>query len=552
MNTGTNCKNCQQEFEISTEDEGFYKKFSVEPNGLCFECDQKRRLNFRNGRKLYTRKCAATDKQIVSTYSPDKPYKIFRADTWWGDSWDPMDYGLDFDFNRPFFEQFKKLQLKVPRMALSNAHNENSDYCNMTVYNKNCYLVFGGDYNEDVQYGDMCFYNRDSLDIDYSSGNEQSYYLCESSKCYGCQFVFDSKNCNNCYYLSDCSSCSECILCNGLNQKKHCILNKQYSEKEYFERKKELITSSNKQREENWQTFTELLKNRIVKFSHTINSENCSGDYIYNSKNCQNSFGLVNCEDLNNVILAFDAKDLFQSSFVGHNAVANYQTQSCININNCKFAYMVCDSADIEYSEMLFTCNNCFGCCGLKHKNYCILNKQYSKEEYLNLRERIIEHMEKTGEWGQFFPSDLSAFAYNESTAQNYFPLIKEQAIKEGFSWSDYPENKPSAAKTVSANKLPDTIEEVTDEVLSWAIECEKSKRLFKITPQELNFYRKHLLPLPRLHYDERYRVRMSLRNPCKLFSRTCTKCEKPIQTTYPPSSPEIVYCEECYLKEIY
>jgi len=30
---------------------------------------------------------------------------------------------------------------------------------------------------------------------------------------------------------------------------------------------------------------------------------------------------------------------------------------------------------------------------------YCILNKQYSKEEYEELVPKIIEHMQKTGEW---------------------------------------------------------------------------------------------------------------------------------------------------------
>ena len=28
-----------------------------------------------------------------------------------------------------------------------------------------------------------------------------------------------------------------------------------------------------------------------------------------------------------------------------------------------------------------------------------------------------------TGEWGEFFPSSLSPFGYNETVAQEYFPL---------------------------------------------------------------------------------------------------------------------------------
>jgi len=44
----------------------------------------------------------------------------------------------------------------------------------------------------------------------------------------------------------------------------------------------------------------------------------------------------------------------------------------------------------------------------------------------------------------------------------------------------------------------------------------------------------------------------MNLRNPRKLYERNCDKCGEDIQTTYEPSRPETVYCEECYNKEIY
>jgi hypothetical protein len=44
-----------------------------------------------------------------------------------------------------------------------------------------------------------------------------------------------------------------------------------------------------------------------------------------------------------------------------------------------------CDSCD--------ACKNCFGCTGLKHKEYCILNKQYTPEEYEQKVSKIIDKM---------------------------------------------------------------------------------------------------------------------------------------------------------------
>jgi len=72
------------------------------------------------------------------------------------------------------------------------------------------------------------------------------------------------------------------------------------------------------------------------------------------------------------------------------------------------------------------------------------------------------------------------------------------------------------------------------------------------MTKSEIEFYLKHDLPLPKRHPDQRHIDRMNLRNPRKLFDRTCAKCGMDIQTTYAPEKPEIVYCETCYNKEIY
>ena len=39
--------------------------------------------------------------------------------------------------------------------------------------------------------------------------------------------------------------------------------------------------------------------------------------------------------------------------------------------------------------------------------------------------------MKKNSEWGNFFPGYMSVCGYNESVAQDYFPLSKEEALKK-------------------------------------------------------------------------------------------------------------------------
>ncbi len=264
--------------------------------------------------------------------------------------------------------------------------------------------------------------------------------------------------------------------------------------------------------------------------------------------------------------------------------------------------------------ECITGCSHLFACVGLRNKSYCIFNKQYTKEQYEELVPRIIEHMMKTLEWGEFFPSWVSPFGYNETVAMDHFPLAREEVLGVGaeapdgterssgprlvlgvgaeaqsgsserrppqasgrgpaeqgsfrtepiFRWSDYEPPFPKVEKTIPASKLPERIEDIPDDILNWAVECEATGKPFRIISQELEFYRKHHLPIPRRHPDQRHLDRMALRNPRKLFERTCdcldcaknnaTSDGKPAKflTTYSPERPEKVYCEACYAKEV-
>ena len=160
--------------------------------------------------------------------------------------------------------------------------------------------------------------------------------------------------------------------------------------------------------------------------------------------------------------------------------------------------------------------------------------------------------MQADGEWGEFFPSSLSLFGYNESTAQIYYPLTKEEALKQGFRWSDYEQPPPKAEKVIPASALPDNIDDIPDDVLNWAIECEVTKKPFRLTKQEFQYYKRHRLPVPRRSWFQRHLDRFHQRNPRKLWKRKCNKCGKEMLTSYAPERPETVYCEECYLKEVY
>lgn len=248
------------------------------------------------------------------------------------------------------------------------------------------------------------------------------------------------------------------------------------------------------------------------------------------------------------------AKDMLDCTSAWVTSDLLYEMHATTNSHLSGFTSFCRSGNNVYYCDCIGGCQDCFGCTGMNNQQYCILNKQYTKEEYEALVPKIIEKMMADGEWGEFFSPKLSPFWYNHSIASEYYPLEKDDALSKGFNWTDYENPRPTATKTIpqeAMKNLPDTTEEVPDDILDWLLTCEISSKPYKLIKQELDFYRKHNLPIPRRHPDQRHKDRMELRNPRKLFERTCDKCSKEILTVYSPERPEIVYCEECYNEEI-
>jgi hypothetical protein len=207
-------------------------------------------------------------------------------------------------------------------------------------------------------------------------------------------------------------------------------------------------------------------------------------------------------------------------------------------------------NSDLIYCDSCIGCKNCFGCVGLQHQSYCILNTQYTKEEYEKFVPQIIAAMRNDGIWGEFFPIEKSPFAYNETVAQDYFPLTKGVALEQGLSWQEHDEK---ADQYMGPDyEIPDDIHNVSDDITKQILRCEVLGKPFKIIPQELKFYKKMGIPIPRKSPDQRHLERLALRSPRKLWSRQCIKCKIAIQTSYAPDRPEQIYCEKCYQKTIY
>ncbi|MEK7616234.1 MAG: hypothetical protein AAB420_03460 [Patescibacteria group bacterium] len=539
------CKNCQASFIIEPDDLVFYEKMKVPSPTWCPECRTRRRFAWRNERSLHKRKCDAPghSEELISMYSPGAG-RVYDYQFWWSDGWDPMVYGRNYDPSKSFFKQFAELRNEVPLPNLSVVNSVNSDYCNWTEFNKNCYLAFAAGLNENVRFANKALSCLDSQDLLFAGYDELGHELVNCFKCNRLLYSLNCRSCTDSAFLFDCRNCSNCFMCSNLVGKSYCINNQQYSKEEYKKKMAEVDLGSHLAVQQLRKEFLEIVGSAIHRYANIVGSNNCSGNDIINSKNCSDCFEIYEeLEDGRFLISALKSKGVYDST--GQYKVENgYENVDTNESNNIIATITTYTSHDVRYCISCHSSKNLFGCVGLRSKEYCILNKQYSKEEYEQITAKIIASM--GDEYGSFFPMELSPFDYQETIAQEYFPKeIKKTELR------DYQITK-------KATDLADNIKDVGEDILKEVIRCEHAASCneqcttaFKIIPPELQFYQRLNLPLPRLCPNCRHYTRLKQRNPLKLWKRQCSKCGKDIETSYAPERKENVYCESCYQREV-
>lgn len=489
---------------------------------------------------------------MLSIYRQNSPVTVYEHEAWWGDSWDPLSYGKDFDFSRSFFEQFQELLHTVPHMNIQVVNVENCDYCNLIADSKNCYLVFETSNAEDCYYGYWLQKCKDCCDASYSHECEKCY---EIENCYQCQFLRWCQNCTNCFdseFLLDCIGCKNCMFCTNLRQKEYCIFNEQLTKEEYEKRKSECMFASHSAVEKMKEVFAQFILSQPRKHMTAVQEENCTGNHIQEARDCIECFHVHEAEECKyGEHLWRGAKLCMDVVTAGRGAEMIYQsTNTNMGAAFDAFTVMCWGSSNMLYSSQCCTCKHCFGCVNLKHMQYCIFNKQYTKEEYEALVPKIIEHMKSTGEWGEYFPPSISVFGYNESMAQEYFPLEKERVLDQEWHW--YQEEDVKEKYLGPAVGVPDSVIDTSDDITNSILTCSETQKPYKVIPQELRFYREMNVPIPRKSPYQRHLDRIALRNPLYLWNRNCSLCNATIATTYAPDRPETIYCEQCYLSTVY
>ncbi len=555
------CKQCSKTFVITSSDQQFYNQMSVPVPQICSACRMQRRLAWRNERTFYKGGCAKCKKHIVSQFSPEEGLLVYCETCYWNDSWSGQDYARDFDFTRTFGEQFNDLNRAVPHMAMIHTESQNCEYTHLAANNKDCYMIIESSNNEQCSYCYWIQRSTNCMDTSFTDGGQLLYETDSATNCYK---VFYSQNVSDCmesYFLRNCRNVKNSFGCVNISNKQFYILNEPHTESEYTRYIENLQLNTWSGTQQAKKIFENFSIKQPRQYAEIRSSENVTGNYLQHANNCREVF---HGYDVDNAAYAEhvwrNAKDVMDISTVGINAELVYDSLNCaLDVYNIRFSNQCWHNCtNVDYSMYCGSLKDGFGCAGIKSGSLLIFNKSYGQAEYQTMKNQIIEHMKQTGEWGQFLHPRYSPFGYNESAANEMFPSDKTAVTALEYTWRT---QLPYTTGKETIKAIPDDIIEVADTIINEILACTDCARNYRITKQELEQYRLLQIPIPQFCPDCRHQQRMSSRNPSQLWQRQCMctqpdhshqgRCLEEFETTYNPDRKELVYCENCYQKEI-
>jgi hypothetical protein len=548
---------CEGKFNIESEDISFLKMLRVPAPNFCPTCRRMRRLVHMNFSRIFKRSCDVPghNESVISTFPEECPFPVYDYSYFISDKFDSFSFGVICENETNPLETLFDLRKKFPIPSFLNRDPSsiNSDYSSGGRNNKNCYYAMACYSAEDVWYSVMINKSRNVMDSRIIKDSEFVYRSFYSNHIYKSSFIYFSKNCTDSMFLFDCRNCDNCFGCVNLRGAKYRVWNEQLSKEDYETFIKSIYPLSRDAIDGYKEKFWTLVKTVPINASRNIAVENVKGVLLNNMRNVYDVTDSENSEHVRHSDGCLSHQDSMDVLFSGGKSSMLYSTTN-IGSQSSNVKFSVSSKFSID-SEFIFNCknvNNCFMCFGLRDKSYCVLNVEYSPEEYFALVDKIKSGMIERGEYGDGLGLEFSAQSYNFSLSQISFPLSDAEIIKFGGYVAKEPETNAGNVKILSPDEVPQTISETTDDIINYAIQCEVTRRPFRIIASELQFYRLMKLPLPAIHPSLRMQENLQITVTGRKYESTCAKCKKPIDSVFNPKDGFILYCEKCYQQEVY
>jgi len=447
------------------------------------------------------------------------PEVISYSDYYDQDSSEYID-GIDYDESKNIFENYQNLRSKVKGINMINFFNsENSEYADVVSKWKNIYLsafIVNGD--EDVMYS--FWVNDESKRIlnsaiisDHSENVYFSLAVQHSFKVFYSRFI---NNSSDIWFSTNLLWCTHCIACHDLENKSYYIDNIEYSKEEYMEKRDKYL----KDRTAYHDRYLSLINNAWkhlastnITWSYWVESHDIeSAHFTYRIMNWKNVFNVGWFEWCKNIYDVFDWGWPSLQDIYAVNGIA-------INSENCYTSCHVPNCNNVFYSYYLESCAYCIWCIGLKNKTYCILNKQYTKQEWEIMADKIFSQMEIDWNLWDFFPGGLNPFYFNDTMWGILGNFTKDEVEAEWYMWRDaeIKVDIPEGSDVISTDDLWDY--QWYDENWTWKIDASILRKVIKddngnyyrIVQMEYEFLEKYWLPLSHLHWLDRMKLNFGI-----------------------------------------
>ena len=515
------CKITRQPFELHKREADAYRHFNLPLPSISPHERFRRQLAFKGRQQFYWRKCDITGKRIYSIYPKKAPFPVISSELWYSDEWDPLQYGRKFKPKKSFLEQLFALWQVVPRPAQAAKGVAHSYAIYDARHIADSFLVSEAEHVERSCYSvglRSCVDCCDCLNVSHCS----DCYECID--CHECSLLRWAEHCWGCrdsWFLSNCQNCKHCLFCANLQDKEYYIFNEKVTPEDYEKTLAELKLNNRTMLETARKKFFGFLKTREVSKRYVDDWDSTTGNYLYQTTNAYESYNCSDCRDIVRCCSLTKAKHCLDGHSFGDDISESAQFVSCgmkaTHLLNCVDCF--------DHVSHLAYCFNCeksshlLGCVGLREKEYCILNKQYTKAEYQETRFFIEAQMREKHQWAAYLQIAFSPFAYNQSAAQEYIPLNEIQAALMSYLWETDEDElvKPSQLlggddePSERYSEIPAEISEIDRDARRTTVYlCEMSGKPFQFSEMELLLYDRMGVPPPGRVFEQRHKERIA------------------------------------------
>ncbi len=530
-----------------------YRRFNVPPQKICTNALWRWMGYYDAGFQFWWNKHAETGKPVLSFHHPASGIKVLPDVEWHAKDFSTITQNIDP--LRPFFDQLRAFELKVPFMATFNRVEPENSISLFSFGDRNSYFTF-------ASAAERCFFVCGAFQAQGSSLMHlatqvtDSHWVLKSQRLFRCSYVRESLDCIDSAFLFDCRNCQNCFGASNKRNRQYVFMNEQLTKDEYERRMTGIDLGKRSEVQMYSQMFDDLLKREGVwPENFNVNTQESTGEYLVNAVRC------TLCYDGNDA--ATDQYHTCWSYGVNQNnahmwgSVDNTDCYMCVsspNSNKTKFSYRSFRLDNCEFCMMCSDLRDCFGCIGLKKRQFCIFNKQYSEQEYWRLVDEIKCAMLERGEYGTYLPTTLSStfvpecgsVIYGGATVEDLKPFGGNpfDAEAEGATGAD----RVDPAKARRREEIPDSIDELSDEWIGVPIYDEVAKRTFTFLRPEVEHYRRLRIAPPNIHFIRRLHEVSHAGQVTAFTSATCAECKKVLTVAKNVRYPERrIYCHSCY-----